>query len=99
MSRSQQALGWTWGNANNVRQGDPWVKIGLRSAIVGIVFVVKGEAPAVMLLDFERFEFYREGDALVLCRRQTRPPIIMSDEPLAVLVASKIERKNEALPT
>jgi hypothetical protein len=61
----QEALDWTWRFANVVHQGDPWVKTGLRLAMVGDVFLVNGEAHAVMMMGFERFEFQREGDLLI----------------------------------
>lgn len=62
----QEALDWTWRYANIVHQGDPWIKTGLRSAMVGDVFLVNGEAQAVMMVGFARFEFEREGDVLII---------------------------------
>ncbi len=64
----REALDWTWRYANIVHQGDPWIKTGLRSAMVGDVFVVNGEAHAVMMMGFERFEFQREDNVLILHR-------------------------------
>jgi hypothetical protein len=62
----QEALDWTWRYAKIVEQNDPWTHSGLRSAMVGDVFLVNGEARAVMRLGFKHFEFQREGDVLIL---------------------------------
>jgi hypothetical protein len=37
----QETLDWTRRYANNVQACDPWVKSGLRSSVVGEVFLVK----------------------------------------------------------
>jgi hypothetical protein len=71
----EEALDWAWRYANIVHQGDPWIKTGLRSAMVGDVFLVNGEAHAVMMMGFERFQFQREGDRLILRGQETMPPI------------------------
>ncbi len=76
----QEALDWTWRYANIVQQGDPWTRTGLRSEMVGDVFFVNGEAHAVMMMGFERFEFQREGDTLILHGRQTVPPSAVFDD-------------------
>jgi hypothetical protein len=73
----QEALHWTWRYANIVQADDPWIKTGLRSAIVGDVFFVNRETHAVMMIGFERFEFQREGDVLILRGQQTIPRIIL----------------------
>ncbi len=65
VSTLQEALDWTWRYANIVQADDPWTRTGLRSAMVGDVFFVNGEAHAVMMMGFERFEFQREGDTLI----------------------------------
>jgi hypothetical protein len=77
----QAALDWTWRYANIVELNDPWTDTGLRSAMVGDVFFANGEAYAVMMLGFQRFEFQREGDLLILKGRQTHPPILLRGTP------------------
>ncbi len=52
--------------------------------MVGDVFVVNGEAHAVMLMGFERFEVRREGDTLILHGRQNLPPIFLPNNSLDV---------------
>jgi hypothetical protein len=47
----------------------------LRSAMVGDVFLVNSEAHAVMMMGFERFEFQRERDVLILHGQQGFPTI------------------------
>jgi hypothetical protein len=69
----EEPLDCTWRDANIVQHGDPWIKTGLRSAMFGDLFV-KGEAHAVMM-GFERFEFQREGDVLILNGQRGFPPI------------------------
>ena len=70
-----EVLDWTWRYTNIVERGDPWSQIGLRSAMVGDVFLVNGEAHAAMMMGFERFGFQREGDVLILHGQQGFPPI------------------------
>jgi hypothetical protein len=91
----QEALDWAWRYANIVHQGDPWIKTGLRSAMVGDVFLVNGEAHAVMMVGFERCEFQREEDVLILHGQQSRPPIPPPAEPLAGMEQSNAERKKK----
>jgi hypothetical protein len=40
--------------------------------MMGAVFLIH----AVMLIGFERFEFYREGNSLILHGQQTHPPTL-----------------------
>ena len=77
----EEALDWAWRFANVVQAGDPWIKTGLRSAMVGDVFFVNGEAHAVMIAGFDRFEFQREGEMLTLLGQQTNPPIHLRTGP------------------
>jgi hypothetical protein len=46
----QEDLDWAWRYANVVQQGNPWIRTGLRSAMVGDVFLVNGETHSVMLM-------------------------------------------------
>lgn len=62
----EEALAWMWRYANVVEPNDPWICVGLRSAMVGDVFLVNGEAHAVMMIGFQQFEFEREAGTLTL---------------------------------
>jgi hypothetical protein len=73
----QKALDWTWRYANVVCESDPWTRTGLRSAMVGDVFLINDEAHAVMMAGFAQFEFQREGDSLILHGQQTHLPILL----------------------
>lgn len=67
----EEALAWTRRHAN-VNANDPWIRTGLRSAMVGDVFLVKRQAYAVMPVGYERFEYQRDGGTLTLRRGLTR---------------------------
>ncbi len=90
-----EALDWMWRYTNIVQPADPWVKTGLRSAMVGDVFVVNNQAHAVMMLGFERFEFHREGDRLILHRLQTNSPIFLLNDRFARSEDSNAVRKKK----
>jgi hypothetical protein len=89
-----KALDWTWRHANIVQADDPWTGTGLRSAIVGDVFLVNGVAHAVTMAGFERFEFQREGDSLILHGRQVHPPILLKSLLSDARSSGSAERKN-----
>ncbi len=57
------------------RGGDLLVETGLRSAMVGDVHFINSEVHAVMMVGFERFEFRREDDMLIMHGQQGFPPI------------------------
>jgi hypothetical protein len=67
--------------------------------MVGDVFVVNGEAHAMMLMGFERFGFRREGHMLILHGQPTMPPVILPHELLAAPDESNVGRKKKIVAT